>query len=104
MTKITKFDEVFDRSKIGVGDIVEYQIKGSVFIGPSEDYWIAGVVSEVSPERILIDDKDGVGESVIYVENADRVRIIHRAYRNVSKGEKYGAIDGGGRIYERRKK
>lgn len=98
--EITKNSTIFDRDKIGVGDIVEfdeYRIKLFGKIGELSHKRV-GIVTSVEPETIWIKTQDDYYSNKLEgfglpIERRDQIKVIYRSYYNAKKGEKYGQID-----------
>lgn len=85
----TESREIFDRSKIGVGDIIEFSEYYGLRNKPRYRHW--AIVSRVEDTTVWIHQRDycedklesGIG---IPIGRADDIRIIFRHPLNVKKG------------------
>lgn len=89
---ITKMEtkEVFDRSKIGKGDIIEFSELGYRLFKKPRNYDLptktVGIVSQVLDEDIAVYarsqssswDKNYVTEVFVPIERADSIKILYR--------------------------
>jgi len=92
--KITKCSEVYDGSKIGVGDIIEF---GEWSVNPfakkpKELYKRVGIVMKVEVDTVWVRSQNTyethrVEEFGLPVERADEITILYRTHHN-RKGTK----------------
>lgn len=90
-------DIVYDRSKIGVGDIIEFNAYTPIvlpFMKEKVEFKRAGIVTEVSPEYVVVrtqsqfrEDSRRLEDVGIPVERAEELRMIHRAHYNQKEAE-----------------
>jgi hypothetical protein len=93
--KITKESKVFDRRKIGVGDIIEFNVYSeNLFRKNSVKYKVAGIVKSVQAYDIDVKVKDDdygfLKTYVLDISEAENIRMLYRAHNNVKGGEPYG--------------
>ena len=97
--KITKNEVVFDRRKIGVGDVIsfpEHEIKifGKAVISHDR----IGIVSRVELDTVWVKTQDDqynftLEEFGIPIDRSDEIKLIYRSYYNVGTGDMYGEIE-----------
>lgn len=91
--KLTKNSEVYDRSKVGVGDIVEFDEYGIRLFGNRKFLnKRVGIVTMVEADALWVRTQDNYNtgaleEFGIPVEQAGKVRLVYRSYYNVKKEE-----------------
>lgn len=82
----TETREIFDRSKIGVGDIIEMTKFGGGIFGTKPEYRHWAIVSQVDPEYIYVCARRGSGiddEYILSVKRAEDIRVIFRHPANL---------------------
>jgi hypothetical protein len=91
----TKSSAIFDRSKVGPGDIIEFSQYSdvSLFGKPKLLYKRVGIVERVEPETIWIHSQDPsfvLDCFGIPVDRAEDLRMVYKSYYNVKEGADYG--------------
>lgn len=85
----TETREIFDRSKIGIGDIIEFGEYVGWTSKPKYRHW--AIVSRVDESTVWVHQRDHFENKLettmgLPVERADDIRIIFRHPLNVKKG------------------
>jgi hypothetical protein len=94
--KFTKDVHVFDRGKVGVGDIVEFNEYSRPLIGnPKLLYKRVGIVEQVGLETLWVRTQDSHFQNTtekfgLPVNRANELRMVYRSVLNVKEGEPYG--------------
>lgn len=86
----TETRTIFDRDKIGIGDIVEFTRGRMRLVGPDKKYRLPGLVVDVRDDALLIKtrtlfDEFSIILTEVNVEHADDIRIIYRHPLNEKK-------------------
>lgn len=82
----TETREIFDRSKIGVGDIIEINKDGGGFLGNKTLYRHWAIVQRVGAEVVWIVSRENADNEHRYgidIQQADEIRVIFRHPENV---------------------
>jgi hypothetical protein len=82
---------IYDNSKIGVGDVIEFnEYTSTVFTKPKVSHRVAGVVTSVEELTIWVSARGGmtdhkVGNFGLPVERCEEITVIHRHHFNTKE-------------------